>query len=237
MALSSRLPPMVMRADVISHLANPWAALPDQSPYILPQDKVQLESHGVSPESLRLDLGLLPVPWNGTLESASVVLLTLNPSVRLNAALEEQNTDYREAILANLRFGNNPPFFSLDERFHRTGGCEYWQRLLRTLVVRFGVDRVSHRIMCIQYFPYRSETYRNPPCVIPSQRFSWALAAQAVTEGRVIVVQRSLDRWADAVPGLRGYPYILLSNRRSPFLSEGNMPAADWSRVVRALSN
>ena len=103
---------------------NPWLELPEVPDYILPQDRAQMDAHGESPQRLGLNLQLLPVPWNGALGSASVVLPTLNPSVRDNAVSEERDSDFRKAILANLQFGNDPPFFSLDKRFRKKGGYE-----------------------------------------------------------------------------------------------------------------
>jgi hypothetical protein len=91
--------------------------------------------------------------------------------------------------------------------------------------------------MCIQYFPYRSATKNVPNCVLPSQRFSWTLARQAIAEEKLIVVLRSWEEWAAAVPELRHYPCVRLNQVRSPFVSEGNMASNDWSRMLRALSD
>jgi len=233
------------RDGAISPDVNPWTELPQRPPYILPQDLAELSSHGISPSGLGLDLGLLPVPWIGSLESAVVVLLTLNPSVHDKAReerAEEEELEYTAAIRANLHFGNDPPFLDLDGRFCRQG--DYWLRLVSarsggrpSLVDRIGISSLSRRIGCIQYFPYRSLTYTQAPCDLPSQRYSWDLARRVVAEGKVVVVQRSWDMWVRAVPELAGYPCIRLRNVRSPFLSEGNMSAADWERLLQALSN
>jgi hypothetical protein len=52
----------------------------------------------------------------------------------------------------------------------------------------------------------------------------------------LIVVQRSWGVWVRAVPELSDYPCILLRSVLNPCLSEGNMSAADWGRLVSALS-
>ncbi len=217
-------------------MTNPWLALPKRAPYILPEDREELLAHGVTPDSLGLNLNLLPVPWNGDLTHASVLLLTLNPSVRANARTEELDKRYRELILANLRFESDPPLFNFHERFRATEGYAYWLRLLGALVSRFGIDHISRRVAVVEYFPYRSAVYRNPRCILPSQRFSWSLVRRAVDQQAAIVVQRGWAEWAQAVPELTAYPCIRLRNVRSPFLSEGNMAPGDWNRLVAALS-
>jgi len=212
---------------------NPWAALPETPPYVLPDDKAELDSRDISANSLGWRLDLLPVPWIGDPARASVVLLTLNPSLG-DVAREKSDPGFREAYLTNLK--GNAPFLWLDERFRGNDGYEYWRRLLRKPIELVGIERVSRRIMCVQYSPYRSATYVHARCVVPSQRFSWAMAKQAVMDGRLVVIQRSWHLWVSAVPELSDYPCVRLRNVRSPFLSEGNMTANDWERLLSALS-
>ena len=214
--------------------ANPWVALPQTPPYILPQDKAALKRYGISADALGWRLDLLPVPWIGSTAEASVVLLTLNPSLG-DVAREKSDLDFRKAYWRNLKF--KARFLWLDERFRGSDGYEYWAQLLKTPIESFGNDHLSRRIMCVQYSPYRSKTYVDSRCVIPSQLFSWAMARRAVEDGRLVVVQRSWRLWVSAVPELADYPCIRLRNVRRPFLSEGNMSASDWARFVSALSN
>ena len=91
--------------------------------------------------------------------------------------------------------------------------------------------------MCLQYLAYHSKTYTNPPCILPSQKFTFNLLRQAIKDQKTIVVMRSKKLWTKAVPELEAYPYIELKNYRRPFLSERNMGEENFERLIESLRN
>src|SRR5690349_12438055 len=78
----------------------------------------------------RLHLGLLPIPFLGDLQRASIYVLGLNPGVGpLDYYAEYKIPKYQKALLTNLKqaFGpNRLPFLFLDPQFAWHGGFDYW---------------------------------------------------------------------------------------------------------------
>jgi hypothetical protein len=83
------------------------------------------------PGDTRLHLGLLPQPFIGNLQRASIYVLSLNPGLDPTDYFGEYEVqEYRNALLANLKqqfHKTVPPFIFLDPRYgwHGDGTSEY----------------------------------------------------------------------------------------------------------------
>jgi hypothetical protein len=115
-------------------------------PYIFPSDKPIIEASKrfvtvhdsfeafiESPDfgeggDKKLHLGLLPVPFRGNLEKASIFILLLNPGLNPTDYYAESNAeDFQAALLRNLRQENGNddyPFTSLAPQF--SWQTKYW---------------------------------------------------------------------------------------------------------------
>lgn len=216
-------------------MENPWKHLPKTPPHILVEDLETLARHNKEPQDLGLQLEILPLPFIGDLDKASVVLLCLNPGYHreLDRRAYEDSYCFNESIKA-LTFSSEVPFICLDPELEYTGGYKWWTRLLGQLIQKFGIKVLSEKLVCLQYLGYHSKTFRGLPTVLPSQMFTFSLVRRAIKEQKTIVMMRSEHLWQRAVPELRDYGYVKLRNYRSPFLSSGNMGAADFERLLQA---
>lgn len=215
---------------------NPWLKLPKKEPFILPNDLEALRRNNADLIRIGIHPELLPVPYLGDINKASIVLLCLNPGY--NKKLDDlaySDKAFIEESIKSLTFSCQTPFYCLNEKFSFTGGYIWWKKLLKDLINRFGMKKISEKIMCIQYFPYHSKKYHNLPFILPSQNYSFNLVKQTIKQKKVIIIMRSKKFWLKAVPDLENYPYIELKNFRRPYLTENNLKnKSDFSKIIDA---
>lgn len=208
-----------------------WRDYQPQAPYHLPTDKLLL-SHSkhvtrfeewqsyISDHDFgkrdkgQLHLDLLPMPFVGDLQKAVVFLLMLNPGLTPSDYFGEyQVTDYRSALLRNLKQNEDPSFLFLDPAYSWHGGYLYWQAKLGNLILElsqrqgcsFGDARrqMQGRVATIELLPYHSSFYNVPPRLLNTLG-SVSLAKSYVLEELVpravdgeclIVASRAKRQW------------------------------------------
>ena len=207
-------------------MENPWIDLPTLEPFVLPCDAIVLNC--AAPAHLLFNH--LPVPFNGA-RDAAVVLLMLNPG----GGSKDPSADYVSQCRKRLTFESRVPFMSLDDTFAEMHGAIYWRQRLRMLIDRVGIDKVRRQLLCLQYFPYQSKTYKPLAETLPSQEFGFELCREAIRDRRLIVFMRSRKLWESAVPELKRVEAIELKNPRSPYLTPKNIPGDGFDRIVRTL--
>lgn len=163
-----------------------------------------------------LHLGLLPVPYLGNLERASIFVLMLNPGLGAGDYFAEYEVPgYREALISNLRQENGQneyPFFALDPRLAWTGAFAYWHDRLRRIVEELVWQRqlsylealslMAIRVACVQLFPYHSRSFKAHALAgrVESSRLAQqyvheVLAPRAAAGEITIVVARQGEKW------------------------------------------
>ncbi|MEZ5339116.1 MAG: hypothetical protein R3F46_12770 [bacterium] len=75
----------------------------------------------------------------------------------------------------------------------------------------------------LQFHAYRSITYRRQKNILPSQQYTFHMAAAGYPNGKLIIVTRLRKEWEAAVPELVDYSCIELANARSPYLTPTNL--------------
>lgn len=214
-------------------LTNPWAQLPSEAPYVLPEDYAVLRQ---LPQPTDLALHLLPVPFHGDPRRAPIVLLGLNPSYTAEADHDEnENAEFLQQHRLTLAFESRVPFFNLDSVFADTGAYRYWHLRLGVLIARFGIDQIGKSVASVQWFPYRSPTFKRLPLLLPSQSYGFSLVRHAIQRGAAIVVLRSRKLWFEAIPELAQTRYIELNAPRNMSVSPGNMPAGAFESLCQRL--
>lgn len=228
----------LIMSDISFFQKNPWLKLPKKEPFILAEDLKQIFEYGLESNNLNWETELLPVPYLGNFKKAQVVLLCLNPGYNrgLDRRAHEDKYYYREN-LRSLSFSSHTPFYCLNPRFDYSGGYKWWTRLLGQLIEKYGLRVLSEKLLCLQYIGYHSTTFRKPPCILPSQKFTFHLLKQAMKENKTIVIMRSKKLWIESVPELDKYPYIELKNYRMPFFTEKNIKKGDFQLLIKALQS
>lgn len=211
-------------------MRNPWIDLPRQPPYLLPADASVFDRHPRIAANIRFDL--LPAPFMGR-PDAAVVLLALNPGAKTN--YDAYGAAFVEACRAEMLFQSRVPFGAMNPAHSMTPGYGYWNARLRRLCEHVGRSVLLQQLLCVQFFPYQSQEFRALPEHLPSQRFGFDLVRRAVSEGRLVIVLRSLRLWQTAVPELGNADIIGLRSPRSPYLTANNMGDENFRRVVERL--
>jgi hypothetical protein len=223
---------------ISSNYRNPWPKLPKNNPFILAEDLRQISRHGLAPNDLGWKTELLPVPYLGNLKRAKIILLCLNPGYNRNLDKKaHEDKYYYQENLKSLNFESHTPFYCLDPRFDYSGGYRWWVRLLKPLIREFGLKTLSEKLMCLQYLGYHSKTFRKPPCILPSQNFTFCLLKKAMKSKKIIVIMRSKNLWFKSVPELKTYPFIELKNYRMPYLTEKNVKNGNFLEIVDSLKS
>jgi hypothetical protein len=209
-------------------MRNPWQDLPEEPPYVLDMDEDALAR-------VRRDLQLdaLPVPYIGSLTDATVCYLLLNPGLANDE--ERQSAHARRQLLSALTFESSPPFWPLKEQLSETSGYKWWKPRLRALADEVGWDTLSHRLMCIQYFPYHSRTFTASTVRLPSQAWALTVLRSAIQKRLTFVLGRGVALWESVAPEFVGADRVILNAPRAAHLSPDNMAASSFKELVRCL--
>ena len=221
---------------------NPWVKLPMTPPYVLPEDKKFLDTFSY-PDEKRPHTEILPAPYMGWPDSAKVLLLSLNPGFKdWDVERETEDLDYDKEKRKSLTFQSRFPWFVLDPSFVGRPGYLWWQSTIRMPIEVFGIDKVAHLMMVVQYFPYQSAAYKNQR-VIPSQHFSFELVRGAMEANKLIIQFRGDQYWYDAVPELGAYENKIIikcqssgKKLRKASISAKNMSQLEWGALSDTFS-
>lgn len=194
-------------------MENPWKVLRMEAPYVLDVDSsaIGMFNRHAKPEHC-IQTDVLPEPFIGS-KDAPIVLLNLNPGFDERACLTYTAGYTSDAWRKNvLHEPLDYPFYFLDTRFSHSGGAQWWKKKLREPIQLAGEHAVASNIVCIEYFPYPSRKFKLMPGLLDSQRYSFALAEQAIDRNAVIVLMRGRRLWENAVPRLLDYPRLFTLN-------------------------
>lgn len=208
---------------------NPWTALPDQAPYVLPGDREAVEAHNAKAEpDTAFVLDLLPEPFLGPQEPA-VVFLNLNPGFAEADYEAHGNDDFRQASLDTLRHaaGGYYPMYLLDPALEAFSGPRWWRKRLRVLseAVEGGYETLGRRLLVIEWLGYHSKSFKKPKQLLPSQEYGANLLRAAMARNCPVVVMRSGALWSQVVPELSDYPWrYAYRSVQSPYCTPNNCP-------------
>lgn len=114
--------------------------------------------------------GLLPIPFSGNLENASVYILLLNPGFSPVDYYSESNIkEFRDSRLSTLHQRNQNsdyPFHALNPKFSWHSGANYWNKRFHDLILRIAdfkevgyqdaAKYLSNNIASLELVPYHS---------------------------------------------------------------------------------
>ena len=144
---------------------NPWQHLPDEPPYVLPEDKDKVLAFNEKARlrsDHKLHLDLIPEPFVGR-KDAPLVLLGNNPGVKDKAAADsKRNPAFANRMRSNLlhQLSDDYPFLYLDPDI-TIPGKGWWERKLKSLLSACGTRNVARSLLAVEFFPYVSRRYRH----------------------------------------------------------------------------
>lgn len=219
---------------------NPWLNLPEEAPYIALGDIEALKKQNYKLDGLRFDA--FPEPYGGSLNTAKVVCLVLNPGFEeADVTTNFANSYWVHEVRANLEHKTEHLFLYLSPGLKNTGGYRWWTAKLKPLE-KAGVtrDELVQGIMMIQFFPYHSVKYVHNRQYIPSQQYQFYLVREAMRLGKTVIIMRARNIWIEAVPELADYPYIELNSPQNVSISRANLDNKNgigtFDKVVATLS-
>lgn len=216
-------------------MKNPWLDVPDAAPFVLPGDAGVIERFNRSaPDRTRIDLNLLPEPFQGHPE-APVVLLSLNPGLSKEDAAIHAGSPFAKRLRANHAHEESDfPFYLLHPEVEGPGR-RWWDRRLRRVLEIAPRNVVARRLLCIEYFPYHSVRF-GARLMVPSQEYGFHLAREAIRRRAVIIVMRSRRLWQAAVPELDTYERAFsLRSVQNISVTPNNCPLG-FPEIVRAMN-
>lgn len=174
------------------------------------------------------ELSLLPIPINGSLAQADVIILMLNPGLDAEDYEWESDPEFRASLIRNLNQNHRAtdyPLLYLDPKFAQHPGAGYWSRVripkrpkrdkqklrgvIETVAKRDRVSieaaraHVARRIAIIQLCPYHSKNMSRRDLLkkLPSCVRARAFVHDLVSSGtRLVVATRSVREWGFAGP-------------------------------------
>lgn len=170
-----------------------------------------------APGDARLHLGLLPQPFIGDLQHASIYLLLLNPGLSPDDYFGEYEVpSFGDAMVANLKqqFSNNSlPFLFLDPQYSWHSGFAWWHSKLAHVIVQLAQAwrisfaaaraRLGASLASIELFPYHSASFRDADGWLrnlPSAKLARAFVRDVVMprvqqRQAIVIVTRKFQEW------------------------------------------
>ena len=218
-----------------TRVANPWHSLPSREPFVLAGDRLQIEAFNrTAKREHQVDLTLRPEPFLGNPE-APVLLLGLNPGWSREDRAWHRRRDFSELCCRNLAHSTSSyPFYLLNPQLDAPGS-HWWRRRLRSVIEIVGLECTARSLMCVEYFPYHTNSFSSRTPLVDSQHYGFALVRRAMTRRAEILLMRSTRRWLEAVPELDSYKHRHeLRSVQNVSISPRNCPKG-FMRLVSAL--
>ena len=175
---------------------------------------VSSEEFGLSPET-KLHTGLLPIPYVGNLEKASIFVLMLNPGLSAGDYFAEQQPEFRNAQIKNLRQENGSakyPFVFLNPQFAWHPGFTYWHKKFGAVIEKLAIQSeityqeamsiLAKNLACLELLPYHSKSFSSGSLlkVLPSVKvmlsFVHEILFPIAKDGKVVIIApRGVKNW------------------------------------------
>lgn len=202
-------------------LVSAWRAVKPPGPYVLPGDEQAIDRWGRKVDyssfeqycadtnfgrpDKRLHLGLVPIPYMGNLQAATVFLLNAQPGLHpIDYFSEQRFTAYRRMLLNNLHQKDVKPFPFLGPELSWHSGGDYWVGRFGDLPLklagssgslRAAREGLGERVAVLELVPYHGESFGVPDAVIDGlrsvalvQRFARENLLPRARNGEILVV-------------------------------------------------
>ncbi|MCY4576594.1 MAG: hypothetical protein OXC55_08395 [Chloroflexi bacterium] len=178
-----------------------------QPPYVLDADKGSEMFR--KPKANRLNLGLLPYPFIGDLENATIFVLMANPNAGPSVAYADRGWDKNKHI-ANLKQDFSDLELPLESLSRDPNPEDYWYRRLRRTIDRIGqgkslshgdaIELVAKNLAVIQRSPYWSTNFVDGVENLPSSQLAMDYVKKEIVlrvknDNAVLIVGRRVRDW------------------------------------------
>ncbi|MGO4390229.1 hypothetical protein AB4Z46_02640 [Variovorax sp. M-6] len=206
--------------------------------FVHPKDEPFVAAGPPGPHQLHLQVP--PIPANGSIRHADIVLFMLNPNfdAAKDAAWRQRNPDgaavLDECLAANLHQTHAPgarAFYDVRSDLKDSPGASYWKtgggfaEIAQALAGERGYslddayDEISRRVVVLQMVPYRSAKFGSRELIrkAPSSAHARELAHFLADEtDKLLVIQRSIDNWGFSYPSTRANVVVYPKSQALP---------------------
>ncbi len=234
-------------------LKNPWLEMANNTArenFVIKEEQaIVLKFNERVKDDYKIHSSIFPAPFMGNVESATVIILMLNPGYDKDEDVGgtkyyQTYTDWWMQQIQHKLPYPELPLFCLEKNYILKS--DYWFKKLKPLIDITTDEIVATKIAKVQFFPYHSIKYKslykrllkeeNFDSYLPSQEYNFALVRRAIDRGALIVIPRSKKFWFEAIPELRIYTNILFTkNYRNPILSENNLGSVGFTKIINHL--
>jgi hypothetical protein len=175
-------------------------------------------------DALRLRADLGPLPYEGDIEAAPVVLLVAKPAYSRASVQLDHAFHHRGWPLSFLHPGAPDHLRSI------------WQARLASLIDAFGAQHVANSVAALPLTPWASQEF-DERLRLPSRARMLELAAACADRGATLIVSCSEERWTEAqeVANLASDRRLHAHSYRATHLSVENLGAAAWHAICRRI--
>jgi hypothetical protein len=227
---------------------NPWRRLPDQPPFVLPEDWEKVKTFNDREErkagqNHRLELRLIPQAFLGRPDAPLVLLGNVSGVSETGdqpPAAYKLKPEYADRMRRNLLHDlpEDFPFAGLDPHIAPLDEG-WWARKLRYILGEFrNADAarplLARKLFAVEFFPYVAypNRYAHDGLALPSQAYSRSLVRNAVEQEAVIAFRHGERRWLKAVPKLEGHQRLVrLKDYHQGLISPNNCRDNGWSHI------
>jgi len=220
---------------------NPWKHLSQSNgEYLLEIDRAEIRKFnvGMRRPDCRIVQQSIPEPFIGSVGSAKIVLLLLNPGHDESDRQSHRIPEFKVALFRNLHDEQQEyAFYPLDPRFNGTASARWWIPRLRDLEIESGLTRqeLATRVLALEWFPYHSRRSALPlRTICPSQEYTFEIAREML-RSKLVIAMRSIRYWAYVDESFSRVPR--LQNPRSCYVSRRNIDSGIFNEMVQTLSH
>lgn len=205
-------------------LQSPPYMFPDDKKYLLGFRKARtyqsfdeyVSSSEFGMSDVNLHLGLIPLPFAGNLEKATIFILMLNPGLSAGDYFAEQEiSEFRNAHIRSLQQENENddyPFIFLNPEFAWHPGFGYWQKKFHNIVDEIrkqsgttyqqAMSKFSKSLACLELIPYHSKLFgagsllnKLPSAKVMRNYVQDVLLPKAKDDKVIIIATRQVKMW------------------------------------------
>lgn len=177
-------------------------------------------ARAAAPRRLRDELG--PLPYDGDIDRAPLVLLVGTPACDMSATRKDAQSPHRGWPLSGLHPDAPSTLRSL------------WQARLAGLIEAFGAQHVANSVAALPLTPWACDEF-DERLRLPSRHEMLALAAGAAARGALLLVTACDELWTECVEiaNLSLEQRLHPRSFRATHVSVENLGAAAWHAVCR----
>ncbi|GBD88122.1 hypothetical protein BMS3Abin03_02056 [bacterium BMS3Abin03] len=222
-------------------MENPWLEITKSGKFILESDISIIEefnNKNKKNSKVQIKTDLFPEPFVGNI-NAPIVLLSLNPGFSRADYKFYSTPPAKQIWVNNIQHKQNEyPFFLIDPIFNKSrNGFDWWTERLKDLIYVYGAKKLSQALLCIEFFPYHSEKYKDIGKILDSQKYAFYLVKEAMQRKAIIIITRSKNKWFDQVEGLDSYNNLhFLNSSQSIYITSNNCPTG-FKKIIDVLES